>query len=488
MDRIYAPQAWDISTGNHAVEIGVLDSGFFVNHPDLANNMDVHRVGGELRITGLNGTIIPAGWLVANAAGVRYAIISEGIIVGGSARVFARALVPGAGGETAAGTITVIVNPINGITDVTNPVAFGLGLGYNAATQSTSGMDDYDIDDHDGHGTHVAGTIGAVGNNSIGVAGVNWNVTMIPIKIAISNTNSNTNPTLRTRAVEYATLLNLPVINMSYAISTSQPFNNAVNDYDGLFIIAAGNDNANIDTNNAYTSLHALGNVIFVAATNTNDTKRSASCFGINTVEIGAPGSDIYSTYIDTPANTTGYHSLGGTSMAAPHVMGTVALLLSVNPNLTTGEMKTAILGNADVILALLGNPNATPPIQGFINSGRRLNAYRSLLSVLPTITIPDLSFDGMHRFGTITISAIGIFTNRNLPVVVNKYNVSNAIAKTISASVNINANGAGTYTPPTSLNSFASNEYIEILVYEDSAHQNLLTRHFVRPAVMTSS
>ena len=226
--------------------------------------------------------------------------------------------------------------------------------------------------------------------------------------------------------------------------------------------------------------LSVQANVIFVASTNRGDSKNDNSCFGLGTVDIAAPGQNIFSTRpIPHRGDNTGYGDAalyGATSMAAPHVAGAAALLLSVNSELTTAELRTALLDNADAI----------PALREFVNGGRRLNVYRSLLSVLPLITTPDIAYNGRIAFGAINVSAKGSFKDRNLSVVVNKYDASNAITETASSSVHINSLELGSYQPPSTVNSLDSNEHLEISVYEDNAQQNLLARHFVHPVVFT--
>jgi len=255
-----------------------------------------------------------------------------------------------------------------------------------------------DIMDYHNHGTHVAGTIGAVGNNTIGVVGVNWNTTIVPIKIAFSNTNTNSTDAIMTAAVMYASALNLPVINMSYSISNSQSFRNAVRNYNGLFIIAAGNYYVNDDPvlypidndlNQAYTLLHALGNVIFVASTDQNDIKAGSSHYGKNSVALAAPGVSIISTF-----RSGSYGTMSGTSMASPHVAGAAALLLAKAPSLNAQELKEALLDSVDVI----------PGLDSYVSTGGRLNVLKALKKVMPLPFLTGAGIVGKARaLGTIS-------------------------------------------------------------------------------------
>ncbi|MCL2807827.1 MAG: S8 family serine peptidase, partial [Coriobacteriia bacterium] len=310
MKKIQAPEAWDLATGSHSVRVGVLDTGFNYNHPDLTANLDRSL-----------------GYYVAQNA-------------------------------------------------------FGLAA---------------DISDYDGHGTHVAGTIGARGNNGIGVVGVNWNVTMVPIKIAESNSSSNSNMALMTQAIIYSTELGLPVVSMSYGIAASQAFTNAIRDYKGLFVKSAGNSGLNRDNDSMFVALHALGNVIFVANTDSNDTRSATSCYGTNTVALAAPGTNILSTYI----NSSGYQTLGGTSMAAPHVSGAAALLLSRAPNLTTAQLKNTLLTSVDTV----------PSLTNAVSTGGRLNvnkAIRSLSTPTPTgITVTTTGLSSLKVGQTVSGASV---------------------------------------------------------------------------------
>jgi len=243
----------------------------------------------------------------------------------------------------------------------------------------------------DPHGTHVAGTIGAVGNNTTGVVGVNWFVTIAPFR-----TDGNHAYFISTMAQAHT--LGIPIVNYSMGGYAYNPnIIAAINGYFGLVVAAAGNDTNNNDTNPHYPSSYNCANIIAVAASDQNDYLCGFSNYGVTTVHLAAPGDAIYSTL---PGNSYGYAS--GTSMAAPHVAGAAALLKAYRPSLTTQEIKAAILNNVDF----------SPYLVGKVSTSGRLNLYKAIQNLPP---LAPVTFQNPHASKYIPVD---IGTTRTLNVI----------------------------------------------------------------------
>lgn len=251
----------------------------------------------------------------------------------------------------------------------------------NGFVDDVSGWDfvarDNTPEDGNGHGTHVAGTIGAVGNNGRGIVGVNWEVSILPLKFLDDSGSGSTSAAIA--AINYATALRTAGVNVVASNNSwggggySSALNTAIarhNDAGIMFIAAAGNEAANNDSIPSYPANYDLPNVISVAALDRSDRLASFSNYGRTSVDLGAPGVSIYST---TPGN--GYSTYSGTSMAAPHVAGVVGLLAAANPQATVAEMRAAILDTV-VPVAALGS--------GRTVTGGRLNAAAALERIAP--------------------------------------------------------------------------------------------------------
>jgi subtilisin family serine protease len=206
-------------------------------------------------------------------------------------------------------------------------------------------------DDGGGHGTHVAGTIGAVGNNSIGVVGVNWQCKLMALKF-LGPRGGYTSDAIR--ALNYAVQKEVKISNNSWGGGGySQALYDSINSArtaGHLFVAAAGNDGRNSDSQPSYPGSYALDNIISVAATNNDDGLASFSNYGATSVDIGAPGVNIASTY-----KGSGYVYMDGTSMASPHVAGVAALLWANNTTMTYGNVRDRLLDTARPVPSLAG-------------------------------------------------------------------------------------------------------------------------------------
>ena len=254
--------------------------------------------------------------------------------------------------------------------------------GWNFVDNNNQPTDSY------GHGTHVAGIIGAVGNNRIGVTGIDWQVSLLPLKVQDSRGIGYTSAVIK--AINYVTMMrrdhgiNIVAVNASWQSAAGysvvvQEAIRAMGDAGVTFIAAAGNEASNNDAIPRYPASYALPNVISVGALSTTNTLASMSSYGITTVDLAAPGSLIQSTF---PGGT--YGILSGTSMATPQVTGVVALLAAAKPGITVAEVRAAILGTTTPVASLAGK----------VVTGGRLNAgaaVASLRIVLPP-TVPPAS------------------------------------------------------------------------------------------------
>ena len=254
--------------------------------------------------------------------------------------------------------------------------------GWNFVGNNNDPMDDNE------HGTHVAGIIGAVGNNSIGVAGVMWNVKLMPLKIIGADGTGDV--AKETAAIEYVVLMknrgvNIKAINASFSRSGdfSIPEQQALasaNTAGLLFITAAGNgggpfcDDGNANNNDlspCYPASYNLPNIISVAATDRNDRLASFSNFGSSSVHVAAPGVFILST-VPTSILLNGYDFLYGTSMSTAYVSGLAGLLWSYYTYFTPSQIRGVIMRYVD----------EKSTLESWIYSKGRINAYKAMSSL----------------------------------------------------------------------------------------------------------
>ncbi len=299
---IDAPQAWNVTTGNADTVVAVIDTGVDISHPDLRDNIWT------------NPDEIPRN----NKDDDR-----------------------------------------NGYKDDVH----GWDFLHDDATVYDSA--------EDSHGTHVAGTLAAEGNNGLGITGVAWQAEIMPLMIFSSDSVTYLSDAVE--ATNYAVAEGATISNNSWGSSTfSHTLLEAINKADAaghLYVAGAGNGGADsIGDNNAQTPFYPASydspNIISVAASDQHDNLASFSNYGATSVDLAAPGVEIYST---RPENTYGYGY--GTSMATPHVSGTAALIKSRFPYLDDVEIKSRILRSVD----------QRRNLKGKLVTGGRLNAARAL-------------------------------------------------------------------------------------------------------------
>ena len=224
--------------------------------------------------------------------------------------------------------------PDNGLDDDNNGVIDDVH-GFNAIDGSGSPVDG------NRHGTHVAGTIGAVGNNGQGISGVMQEARLMPVKIFTDE--GQTSSDIIVRALQYSAKMGARITNNSFGARPSQAIHQAFKQHPALHVVASGNRNQNNDRVDVFPANYELPNLLSVAATDRHDQKARFSNFGPSSVDVAAPGADIWSTF---PGG--GYTSMSGTSMSAPHVSGGAGLLLSAYPNLSATQLKDRLIYSSD--------------------------------------------------------------------------------------------------------------------------------------------
>lgn len=331
----------------------------------------------------------------------QWAFINTGQIVGGSAGTPDADISAQEAWDISIGSRDVIVAVIDTGLDVTHPdlvrnvwvnpgevAGNGIDDDGNGFVDDINGYNFGDLNgnltDEDGHGTQVAGVIGADGNNGQGVTGVNWAVSIIGLKVASQVLGGGLSSTAIVAAHDYATMMrgrgfNIVASNGSYGSFNQAFYADFENGIDaeraaiqrwqnagGIFIAAAGNesfDNDNPDFT-SFPSSYNIPGMISVAASDNNDGLADFSNFGAETVDLAAPGVGLLTT---TPGG--GYQLFDGTSAAAPVVTGAVALLKAIQPNASAVQLRAAIIDSVDIL----------PAFQGRVVSGGRLNLLRAM-------------------------------------------------------------------------------------------------------------
>ena len=278
------------------------------------------------------------------------------------------------------GSPAVIVAVLDSGLDLSNP-DFASHLWTNPVNDAAAGYPNdvhgwnfvsntNNVNDDNGHGTHVTSLIAAAGNNGTGVAGVAWNVQIMPVKFLDSNGEGTTSEAVS--AIYYAVNHGARVINASWGgIGFTQPLDDAIayaNAHNVVFVTAAGNDGTDNDLVPSYPASLRLPNELSVAAVDANGQFPSFSNYGPQTVNLAAPGVSILGDY-PTSLSASGYQVLSGTSMSTAFVTGVAALLVSQHPEYTA----------AQVVQRIDATVKPLPSLAGKVITGGMVDAYQAL-------------------------------------------------------------------------------------------------------------
>lgn len=273
----------------------------------------------------------------------------------------------------------------------TNPGETGNGKQSNGLDDDGDGfVDDFrgwdfvssdnDPTDGEGHGTHVAGTIAARGDNNLGIIGVAPQAGVLPLRVLDDNGSGTMSAVADAFAL--AGRLGIGVVNASLgSAGDSSAMESAIRAYPNtLYVVAAGNGGAdgigdNNDQTPTYPCASPAANVICVGASDQNDNRASFSNYGASSVDLYAPGTNVLSTWLNDSAGAAQYYFADGTSMATPHVAGVLALMRAYNPAATATQLKAALLGSVDQRAGL----------SGLSVSGGRLSASGALAALTPS-------------------------------------------------------------------------------------------------------
>ena len=438
MERIDAKNAWDVSRGSSSTVVGVVDTGIDPTHPDLYLNIWLNQ--GELppkylddvgpRLVDIDGDGLITFYDLNNAT--RTLATPFSLTVGGFATGPNASFVvdKNSNGRIDAIDLLQDANWADG-RDTDNNGFFDDFFGVNFRSGAADPFASNNPSDELGHGTHVAGTIGAIGGNGTGVVGVNWQTSLMSLRILDNNNQGDSGAAIR--AVNYAREMreqyrvdtagrvtqgaNVRVLNNSwgqpggYEVSLEAAIRDS-SDAGILFVAAAGNGNflgqgVDNDRTPFYPASYDVLGVIAVAASASDSTDRPASFsnFGAKSVDLVAPGVGIRSTL---PGG--GYGSANGTSMATPHVAGTAALIWSTFPEATVDEVQKAILSTVDPIT----NGSSIVSTGGRLSASKAINAdvfapsARLVAKQDITVaggTITEFTVEYSHRSGINTTS-----------------------------------------------------------------------------------
>lgn len=390
----HAAEVWAAGyVGTTKVVMGVIDTGIDYTHPDLYQNIWLNQ--GEIRTLSFFNSLTDT-----DADGViTFRDLNQTVNKSFVTDV-------NLNGYIDAGDLLNDTRWENLVDDDGNGFVDDL-IGWDFANNDNDPYDDNQ------HGTHCSGTIGGMGGNGIGVAGVNWNILLMPLKfLSGSGSGTTTNGALSLDYYNYMTKNWDKDYNagslMNY-IGTSNSwggggYNDALYNsivttakYGNFYVAAAGNSSSNNDNTLRYPSnydtLSAAGwdAVVAVAAITSDGSMASFSNYGATTVDLGAPGVNIYSTI------PGGYGVLSGTSMATPHVAGAIALMAATFPNATAQQLKQALFDGTVSTSSLIGKTVTG----GRLDVSGSLNKLAALLGQPLPVAPPPPTDPGKVLWGT---------------------------------------------------------------------------------------
>jgi serine protease len=439
---IHAEQAWNVTTGSPNVVVAVLDTGVDYNDTDLAENIWINQAD------------IPSYWYTKSSSTSGY----NKIVYKSEIKTATPGII----------TMADLNNPVNaGLVwksdgnslvdagDLLRSISQGgweqsgktnALIGWNFVNNNNNPMDE------NGHGTNVAGILGADGNNGTGVAGVDWHVQIMPVEFMGANGEGSVSNFIQ--ALNFAVQNGAKITNNSwegapYSAALYDAFLNA-QQHGVICVTAAGNEGSNNDYNPDYpASLStSLNNVVAVAATTNTDQLASFSNYGPNSVALAAPGVNILSTLPDNQ-----YGAMSGTSMATPEVAGAMALVWGEHPSWSYNQ----------VINRLLGTTQKLPSLEGKVKTGGLLDlaaavGYSATASSVPTVTSLKtwgptsssmaeivLTFNEAVNIGSFSSSAVTLTNPNGVKIPVTVQAVSGSGNKQIELTF-ANQTMAGTY------------------------------------------
>lgn len=389
--RIQAPQAWNTITGSSSMVVAVIDSGIDYAHPDLARNIWINQAeipsSRMAHLTDVDGDGVISFWDLNNPINQGQGKITDfnkdGKIDGRD--LLAPLVKDSQGQDTGKGGWA------DGVSQHNDPTHRDDLIGWDFYNDDNKPMDD------NGHGTHVAGTIGATGNNNLGVTGINWKVSLMPIKFMAKSGKGDLGAFLDGLGYAVANgarLANNSWVGFGESAYLRQMVSGAIAQAGSrglIFVASAGNAGHNNDVTPIFPASFTLDNVVSVAATNSADNLAGFSDWGATTVDLAAPGVNIYSTL---PGGR--YGLMNGTSMATPHVTGALALVWSLHPTWTYQQVIDQVLSTVDRLPGLLHKTI----------SGGRLNLARAvgLAATANPLVITTSSFSGPDAHSVQTV------------------------------------------------------------------------------------